>query len=50
MGIISGGWYKDKENRPSPRESVKRRNNSCLFAVTTSKSNPPKPGFLSQIL
>jgi hypothetical protein len=34
MGIISGGWYEDKEN---PRESVKRRTNACLFAVTISK-------------
>jgi hypothetical protein len=47
MGIISGGWYEDEEN---PRESVKRRTNACLFAVTVSKSNPPKPGFLFQIL
>ncbi len=47
MGIISGGWYKDEEN---PRESVKRRTNACLFAVTISKSNPPKQGFLFQIL
>lgn len=42
-------WRMVRGRRKSKR-ICERRTNACLFSVTVSKSNPPKPGFLFQIL